>query len=85
MKQKIVFAPYGATFRFPECKHRSSPSAKVTWKRLFLPLPVGRISMEGNYLSIKEVQYGDEDFYVCNARNIFGKLLSFCTSTMLYK
>ncbi|XP_066924227.1 protein sax-3-like [Clytia hemisphaerica] len=73
MNKKLVFAPERINFTFPECKVRSNPTAKVTWKRIFWSMPAGRVHVRENTLTINHVQYSDEGFYVCEADNFLGK------------
>ena len=49
-KETFVFAPEGTTFDFPKCDVRANPPAKITWKRIFWPMPVGRFAVQGNSL-----------------------------------
>ena len=71
----LVFAPQGITFKFPPCNVRSNPPAKITWKRIFWSMPAGRVEVQGNTLTIINVKFSDEGFYVCEADNFLGKLL----------
>jgi len=70
-----VFVYQGTNFKLPECRVRSFPTAKITWKRIFWPLPVDRSIADGGSLTISRVQYKDEGYYVCEAENNLGKKL----------
>ena len=64
---------YLITFDFPKCDVRANPPAKITWKRIFWPMPVGRFSVQEDSLRIKNIQFKDEGFYVCEAENFLGR------------
>ena len=76
-QRNLVFAPEGITFDFPQCKVRSNPPAKITWKRIFWSMPAGRFKIKSNDLQIANVQFKDEGFYVCEAENFLGKVSLF--------
>ena len=91
-KENIVYAPQGINYQFPLCRVQSYPKAKVTWKRMSwkpIPLPPNRSSVNGNSLNISNVQFTDEGFYICEAKNSLGKStiesLSFCLFLQLLK
>jgi len=72
-----VFAYQGTNFKLPECRVRSFPAARITWKRIFWPLPADRSrSIDGGTLSISRVRNEDEGFYVCEAENKLGNELN---------
>ncbi|XP_066922099.1 uncharacterized protein [Clytia hemisphaerica] len=72
-RETLVFAPEGITFDFPKCDVQANPPAKITWKRIFWPLPAGRFTVQGDNLKISNIQFKDEGFYVCEAENFLGK------------
>ncbi|XP_066925502.1 neural cell adhesion molecule 1-like isoform X1 [Clytia hemisphaerica] len=72
-QKTLVFAPQGINFRFPPCEVRSNPPAKITWKRIFWSMPAGRFEVQANTLTIGNLQFSDEGFYVCEAENFLGK------------
>ena len=77
VNETLVFAPQGTNFQFPICRVRSNPTAKVTWKRLFRPLPSKRFSVHGNSLNISDVHLDDDGLYICEAENFLGIPISF--------
>ena len=85
VNETLVFAPQGIYFQFPICRVRSNPIAKVTWKRVFKPMTSKRFSIRGNSLNISNVQFEDEDYYVCEAENFLGITYVFFLSHFCYQ
>ncbi|XP_068705583.1 uncharacterized protein [Montipora foliosa] len=54
------------------CEAKGYPTPKMSWKRLGMPLPVGRTEINGGNLTIRTLIPGDSGSYECVATNGMG-------------
>ncbi|XP_068737510.1 uncharacterized protein [Montipora capricornis] len=54
------------------CEAKGYPTPKMSWKRLGMPLPVGRTEINGGRLTIRSLSPGDSGSYECVATNGMG-------------
>ncbi|XP_068705584.1 uncharacterized protein [Montipora foliosa] len=54
------------------CEAKGHPTPKMSWKRLGMPLPVGRTEITGGNLTIRTLIPGDSGSYECVATNGMG-------------
>ena len=54
------------------CEAKGYPTPKMSWKRLGMPLPVGRTEINGGNLTIRTLRPGDSGSYECVATNGMG-------------
>ena len=55
------------------CQAEGFPRPTVNWSRVGMPLPAGRVEVNGGTLTIKNLTPADSSLYECIATNIMGK------------
>ena len=65
-------APVQSTIFQVTCQAEGFPRPTVTWSRVGMPLPAGRVEVNQGTLTIKNLTAADSGLYDCVATNIMG-------------